>query len=81
MTHLSLSLLLSVAAGLCRGQLGISPQDMQNAVNTLSERFTTIRNEGLGVDLLEVSFFFLVCLLEYDSHSSEHTAVASFDWG
>lgn len=49
---------LLVAAGLlalCRGQLGLSAQDMQNAVNTLADRFNTIRNAGLGIDLLEVS--------------------------
>ncbi len=55
MSRLSQFLLLTaVWLTVCRGQLGISPQDMQNAVDSLSRNFTRIRNEGLGVDLVEV---------------------------
>lgn len=48
-----------VAAALlcvCRAQLGVTTEDMQNAVDTLAGRFSSIRNEGLGIDSLEVSF-------------------------
>lgn len=40
----------------CRAQLGVSTAAMQSAVNTLAQRFSSIRNEGLGIDSLEVSF-------------------------
>ena len=40
-----------------RAQLGVSTEDMQNAVRSLAERFTVIRDEGLGIDTLEVSIF------------------------
>lgn len=55
-SRLVLSLLLA-AASLCScyGQLGLSNEDMQDAVDTLAARFATIRNEGLGIDVLKVS--------------------------
>lgn len=42
-------------ASSCQAQLRVSDEDMQNAVRTLAERLTTIRDEGLGISALEVS--------------------------
>lgn len=39
---------------LCRGQLDVTLEQMQVAVDTLAARFSTIRDEGLGINLLEV---------------------------
>ena len=40
---------------LCQAQLDVTPDQMQQAVDTLAARFSTIRNEGLGIDSLEVN--------------------------
>lgn len=48
-----------VAAALlcvCRAQLGVTREAMQNAVDSLAARFSSIRNEGLGINSLEVCF-------------------------
>ena len=58
MSRSSLSLLVLAASllSVCRGQLGISSEDMQGAVRSLSDTFTRmIRDDGLGVNLMEVS--------------------------
>lgn len=54
--------LLLVAAVLCcysfspsRAQLGVSDEDMQEAVSSLAGRFSAITEEGLGLDSLEVN--------------------------
>lgn len=49
-------ILLLGAVWVCvsRAQLRVSTRDMQNAVRTLEQRFSSIRDEGLGIDSLEV---------------------------
>lgn len=46
----------AAAMTVCHGQLGVSTNDMQLAVTNLSAGFTRVRNEGLGINLIEVSF-------------------------
>ena len=37
-----------------RAELSVSANDVQLAVDNLASKFTSIRNEGLGIDVLEV---------------------------
>ncbi len=39
---------------MCHAQLGVSTEAMQKAVDSLAARFSSIRDGGLGIDLLEV---------------------------
>ena len=48
-------LLLAATLSLCRGQLELDTEGMQRAVDSIAWSFTAIRNEGLGIDSLEVS--------------------------
>ena len=58
--ELSTGVLLNILL-LCASQvvpssatLGVSTTEMQRAVDTLASRFTSIRNQGLGINALEV---------------------------
>lgn len=58
----SMLLVLLAVVTLCRGQLDVTPVEMQTAVDTLAARFSTIRNEGLGIDQLEVKPVKIICI-------------------
>ncbi len=46
--------LAAAQLSICHGQLGLNDAGMQSAVDKLSSMFYEIRNEGLGIDSLEV---------------------------
>lgn len=60
MSRSAVILLLGAAwvISVSRAQLGVSTGDMQNAVKKLEDRFFSIRDEGLGIDSLEVHIKF-----------------------
>lgn len=42
-------------------ELGVNTTDMQKAVDTLASTFTSIRNQGLGINALEVNVEYICC--------------------